>query len=215
MARKEVSEKTLEINICAELLGQIRGWPGCHHATWIGMKQDQEFRNGLDGLVRNAPGFHMMLQFKSPSPTPRDTFPYRFRIGGHQYRALRRLSNLHPHAVHYVFPLFNTLRALGGACPHLLGGTHFLPVSVLPKGLRGYHRVECDRRSIAVYSKPFKPDFTSWEGLMGQFSQHDFRKAMMPSGVLHEWIDEVKKEYSARQVGQMFRGMATVFVGQP
>jgi hypothetical protein len=38
-ARVHVSEKTLELNVAAELLAWIRTLPGCEKAFWIGIKQ--------------------------------------------------------------------------------------------------------------------------------------------------------------------------------
>jgi len=62
-----VSEKTLELNIGAEILQLIRQKHGCHCAFWIGMKQDQEAGNGIDELISNVPsGMHLALQFKAP-----------------------------------------------------------------------------------------------------------------------------------------------------
>ena len=64
--RKEVSEKSLELNVCAELLQRIRSWQDCRGAVWLGMTQLQERENGLDQMISNAPGVAMMLQFKAP-----------------------------------------------------------------------------------------------------------------------------------------------------
>src|ERR1035437_4121472 len=94
--RKEVSEKTLEINVCAEILGWCRSFPWWHDGLWIGMKQNLEAHNGLDGLLHNAPGFHLLLQFKSPDSIPRDSAPYWFNIGGHQLGHLRLLASHYP-----------------------------------------------------------------------------------------------------------------------
>ena len=64
---KEVSEKSLELNVCAEFLQYIRRWPGCRGALWFGLTQAQERRMGLDELIRNVgPGYAIMLQFKAP-----------------------------------------------------------------------------------------------------------------------------------------------------
>ena len=55
---KEVSEKSLELNVCAETLQYIRAWPGCQRALWLGLTQRQERRTGLDELIRSVgPGF--------------------------------------------------------------------------------------------------------------------------------------------------------------
>ena len=60
MSPLRVSEKTLELNICAEILQNIRQIRGCDRAFWIGMKQDQEAGLGLDELINNVPaGMHL------------------------------------------------------------------------------------------------------------------------------------------------------------
>ena len=67
--RKQVSEKSLELNVCAELIQCIRARPGCESAVWFGMTQSQERRTRLDETVINAPGHSLMLEFKSPKAT--------------------------------------------------------------------------------------------------------------------------------------------------
>lgn len=206
--RREVSEKTLEINVCAEILADIRARPGCRAAYWIGMKQDQEARNGLDELLQNAPGFHLMLQFKSPLPDPPDFLPYSYSISGKQLSCLRRLAALHPNAVHYVFPFFNTLRTLRAASPNLLSDTWFLPVRRIPPG--DHHHADCIRGMATIYSEPTKEPIMTWPQLAER--QWDaIRKESVPSKLLSEWVHSISKEYHGPQAGQIFRGLGTVY----
>ena len=105
---KEVSEKSLELNVCAELLQHVRSWPGCEKALWFGLTQAQERRKGLDELIRNVgPGVSLMLQFKAPWPTSRVDDLYKFSINERQHEALEQLAGQRPKAVQYVFPLYS------------------------------------------------------------------------------------------------------------
>jgi hypothetical protein len=93
MTPLRVSEKTLELNICAEVLEVIRRTPGCGRGFWIGMKQDQEARLGVDELIHNIPaGMHLAFQFKAPRSEPRDHILYRFTINDRQNDNLLRLA---------------------------------------------------------------------------------------------------------------------------
>ena len=35
--KKEISEKTLELNVCAEMLRCLRAQPDCRQALWVGL----------------------------------------------------------------------------------------------------------------------------------------------------------------------------------
>ena len=77
MTRLVISEKTLELNVTAELLGVIRQMPGCQSAYWIGMKQQQEARLGTDEVLANLPvGSYLALQFKAPARNPPAGMPH-------------------------------------------------------------------------------------------------------------------------------------------
>src|SRR2546423_635487 len=103
MPRLLVSEKTLELNICAWVLSTLRGQPGCERAFWIGLKQRQEQRYGLDELVSALPpGRHLGLQFKAPRRLPPNSEPYRYPINARQNEALLRLSAMGSDSVFYV-----------------------------------------------------------------------------------------------------------------
>ena len=130
---KEVSEKSLELNVCAELLQHIRSWPGCEKALWLGLTQAQERRKGIDELIRNVgPGFALMLQFKAPWPTSVVDDLYKFSINERQHEALEQLSGQHPEAVHYVFPLYSKWQKADRYAPDLAQDTWLVPVSSMP-----------------------------------------------------------------------------------
>ena len=155
--RLEISEKTLELNVCAELLPYIRSIPGCSNAMWVGMKQDQEARNGIDELITNVPrGRHIILQFKAPRARPRGGPRYVFSLNDKQHRNLVRSAVGRPAGVHYVLPHINTMSTLRSSAPTLLSDTWALPVASLASlgpGSSGRHRVECLPPRCDVYSE--------------------------------------------------------------
>jgi hypothetical protein len=137
LMRKTVSEKTLELNVSAEILDWVRTWNGGADAFWIGMKQYQEARHGLDEVLADMPnGLHLALQFMSPRTRPRDTEPYRCSINDRQNNRLVALARGRPSAVFYVFPNFNSFARIRQEVPFLSNGTVMFPainaMSVFP-----------------------------------------------------------------------------------
>ncbi len=160
MARLRISEKTLELNICAEVLQYIRHVPGCSQSFWIGMKQDQEARLGLDELIHNVPaGMHLALQFKAPNSEPQNQVPYRFTINDRQNRNLMRLASIRPDAAYYVFPHYNSFTKMRTDSPALLQDTWLLKVYDLRNlpvstNRQGTHSVRTTPPSALVRSDP-------------------------------------------------------------
>ena len=101
--KREVSEKSLELNVCSEMLQALRGHAGYRKALWIGLTQREERQQGLDVRVRNTAGLALMLQFKSPWATYYGDVLYKFSINKRQHEALEQLGS--PKAVFYAFPL--------------------------------------------------------------------------------------------------------------
>ena len=135
--RKKVSEKSLELNVGAELLECIRAWPGCQKALWVGLTQSQESVWGLDERIRNTPkGVSLMLQFKAPHPRSARVDHYRFRINIRQHQTLLRLAARFPDDVHYVFPLYDNWSKADQHAPRLALDTWLVPVLSMPSALR-------------------------------------------------------------------------------
>lgn len=129
--RKQVSEKSLELNVCAELIQCIRARPGCESAVWFGMTQSQERRTRLDETVINAPGHSLMLEFKSPKATSIADDLYKFSINRRQHNALELLVKGNPKAAYYVFPLYSKWTKLLNHSPNLIKDTWLVPVSCI------------------------------------------------------------------------------------
>jgi hypothetical protein len=220
--RKQVSEKTLELNISAELLQIIRGIPGCESAFWVGLKQDQEARWGMDELIRNVPrGYHMVLQFKSPKALPRDSLPYFFTINDRQNNNLLRLAQARPQAVYYVFPHYNSLSRLGNVAPGLLDDTWFLRVFDLndlgpSSNTQGTHVVESQFGNVTIRSDPYQVQTVKVEKIRQMLlaEHNELKGRLLNHTLLEEWIKEVshKTNKDRRVIGQLFRGFLTVCI---
>ena len=157
--RKEVSEKSLELNLCAELLQYVRSWPACDGALWFGLTQAQERQEGIDARIRNAgPGVSIMLQFKAPWATSLEDSLYKFSVNEQQHEAMEDLAGNNANAVYYVFPLFSTWSKADRHAPDLARDTWLVPVSSIPLAKltalsspsTGLHRVDVQRAHSLV-----------------------------------------------------------------
>lgn len=220
--RKRVSEKTLEPNIAAELLQVIRALPGCERAFWIGLKQDQEARWGMDELIRNVPrGYHLALQFKAPKALPADALPYSFTINDRQNGNLLKLARAGRDAVFYVFPHYNSLSRLGSSVPSLLADTWFLRVFDLnglqpSSNLQGTHAVKSRGTVVDVYSDPYSVQAVRVDALemILKDNRMDLGHSLLPHTFLQKWIEEACHQPSEdrRIIGQLFRGFSTICI---
>ena len=124
-----LSEKTLELNICAQVAGYVfwpHAFPG-HHLIWFGLTQRQEAEAGYDAWTRVG-GRLLLLQFKA---SKRRIGPSRrFTLDHDQLRNLRNRVRQHRRSVFYVFPLVGTSRELAGN-PDLIPQTWLLDVAGL------------------------------------------------------------------------------------
>jgi len=215
-----VSEKTLELNICAEILSLIRSLSGCHGAFWIGMKQDQEAKNGLDELISNLPaGMHLALQFKAPRSRSPNHVPYRFTINDRQNDNLLRLATGRPDAAYYVFPHYNTFTRMRSNSPNLLSDTYFLRVDDLRNlshstNRLGTHLVETNPPIALVHSEPSTVKLTvasdMLKSLLGK-EKSVLQAILVPHTWLKEWLEGLIREAEGnrRAVGQRLRGFST------
>lgn len=220
--KKVVSEKTLEVNLCAEILHAVRKMPGCAKAFWIGMKQQQEATNGIDDLIASLPkGVHLALQFKAPSADPRDTTPYRFAINEGQRERLARLATRRPKAVHYVLPHLNTLVAVRTASPDLMSETRALAVaSVRPLG-PGYHRLFSDPPTYYIKSEPQSVELRPLTEVINDVLGDSSERELLTNGDFREWFtglfEEARRvssdgQYTRRHIGKLLEGFSTVCV---
>ena len=220
---KEVSEKSLELNVCAELLYLIRSWPGCESALWLGLTQAQERRRGIDELIRNVgPGFALMLQFKAPWPTSVVDDLYKFSINERQHEALEQLSGQFPKAVYYVFPLYSEWQKADRYAPDLAQDTWLVPVSSMPLASltslstpsTGRHRVELERVNSRITVRAYSPEVmgeavNAKEYFVERSGQTlDARPSGVPSEDLREWVGV----WNEKSLALRFRGLNALYV---
>jgi hypothetical protein len=228
-----VSEKTLETNILGELLPSIRKIPGCKSAFWVGMKQTQEARNGIDDLILNVPrGLHLALQFKAARPHPKDGVThFQFRTSELQHTHLLRLSRSRPHSVLYVLPQVNTFKALATIAQNLLGSTYWCRVEDLRFLDPGSHRIWTNPVDTVVESefsrverldsedliRGLRQDLGAAQSLIDLDLDQDQRlsinrSAFLSNEELRQWLIELFEDanYDPRSIGQRLRGFSTV-----
>ncbi len=226
--RREVSEKSLELNVCAELLQLIRSWPRCQGALWFGLTQRQEREYGIDEMIRNVgQGYALMLQFKSPWVTSQVDDLYKFSVNEQQHKALEELACKHPNDVLYIFPLYSTWTKAQGHAPDLCQDTWVLPVSSISTAelktehsSTGRHRVELERVQNQVNVTFHSPEVTgSAQNAKEFFGDTDRAESFIaasggvPSGRLLEWVRKwglVDGDASLKW--PRFRGLNAVYV---
>ncbi len=128
----KVSEKSLELNVGAELLAHLRGPLNMPKAYLRGVTQQEEYRTGVDFFARLPDRARIFaFQFKAPRG-PSDNLPYKFTLARHQHTALCNLAVQDPSAVYYVFPFYVLTHKLLRDVPNLARDTWLLPVARLP-----------------------------------------------------------------------------------
>lgn len=210
----------MELNICAEVLQAIHQIPGCNRAFWIGMKQDQEARLGIDELILNLPtGMHLALQFKAPRSEPRDQIPYMFTINDRQNNNLMRLASSRPEAVFYIFPHYNSFAKMRLDSPNLLRDVWLLKVNDL-QGLpastnrQGTHVVRTDPPIAVVRSEPIEKKISSAVETIVSIlreGQTSLESILISHTLLKQWLGDliIEAEGNKFVVGQRLRGFST------
>jgi hypothetical protein len=125
----KVSEKSLELNVGAELLWELRNTLGLTKAYLRGLTQEEERREGVDFFVHLDPSTKIFaFQFKAPQGKAEST-PYKHKLVRYQHEELFNLAQMSPGAVHYVFPFYVTPAKLQAHVPNLLSDTWLLDVA--------------------------------------------------------------------------------------
>lgn len=125
---RKVSEKSLELNVGAELLDLIRNSWGMQKAYLRGLTQREEDQEGVDFYTELNPSSRLFaFQFKAPRGR-RESIPYRYMLKREQHTRLRLLARLAPDSVFYVFPFYATPEKLQQDVPQLLGDTWLLSI---------------------------------------------------------------------------------------
>ena len=128
----KVSEKSLELNVGAELLDILRGQCGMPKAYLRGLTQREEHQEGVDFFAELSASTRIFaFQFKAPKGQWGDQTPYRFTIQRHQHEKLTGLAASWPSCVFYVLPFYVRPAKLRHYVPQLLQDTWFLPVDAM------------------------------------------------------------------------------------
>ena len=140
----KVSEKSLELNVGAELLNALRCRWGMRKAYLRGLTQREEHREGVDFFAKMPSSSRILaFQFKAPKGRWGERTPYRFTIQRRQHVKLSTLAANWPNGVHYVLPFYVAPAKLQCDVPHLLRDTWFLPVAkMLGSHLFGPHQTK-------------------------------------------------------------------------
>ena len=127
----KVSEKSLELNVGAELLALLRGPLEMPKAYLRGLTQREESQEGVDFFAQMTPDTRIFaFQFKAPKGR-RDGEPYRFTIQRRQHEKLCALEEGSSGNVFYVLPCYVQPVKLQDHVPNLLDDTWFLPVGCM------------------------------------------------------------------------------------
>src|SRR6267154_586624 len=124
----KVSEKSLELNIGAELLALMRGSWGMPKAYLRGLTQKEEKQEGVDFFARLPSSARIFaFQFKAPKGTT-ESIPYKYTLVREQHQPLYQLSQAAPSGVFYVFPFYVTIPKLQSHVPQLFQDTWLIRV---------------------------------------------------------------------------------------
>lgn len=211
--KKEVSEKTLELNVCAEMLQHIRSHPPFRKASWHGLTQREERQEGLDAKIKNTPGVALMLQFKSPWVTSRVDEVYKFTINKKQHKAMESLRR--PGAVHYVFPLYSKWWKVYKDTPDILQDTWLVPVKCIPSKCLAKDSTTIEVRKLSPSG--VRVSGPNWEStcsatnarnyfLQRTGSLSDIQGIGVEAPQLREWIDV--RDWTALR----FRGLGVFYI---
>jgi len=119
----KVSEKSLELNVGAELLNLFRGPWGMPKAYLRGLTQREEKQEGVDFFVQLDPATRVFaFQFKAPRGRA-ERVPYKYTLVREQHQMLVELAELSPSSVFYVFPFYVTPAKLQKNVPQLISET--------------------------------------------------------------------------------------------
>lgn len=209
----KVSEKSLELNVGAELLALLRGRMKMPKAYLRGLTQREESRSGADFFVQLPSTVRIFaFQFKAPRG-PSDRFPYRFTLSRKQHEMLHTLAQNDAGAVHYVFPFYVSTPKLVRDVPSLSRDTWLLPVAPLDVSTvfagQKTKRIRCLRGTASI-----NPEYNMKNLAKIALSWED---GVHP-GRFAEWYRELwlkgRKHYgdSTRRSPQIVRGLRVTII---
>lgn len=155
---KRLNEKTLEINVCAELTNYFRLFG--FQSVWRGLSQHEEKRWGFDGATQLPNGRLIFFQWKASKGISQRGGGYKFMLDDEQMKRLVRLAKRYPQAVYYGLPQVADWGDFRKQGFHALPETRFLEVGQLQGhpslGQQGSHTATIinNGSQVRVTSKP-------------------------------------------------------------
>jgi hypothetical protein len=210
-SRRFVHEKTLELNISAEVLDRVRRqYP---NAYLIGMTQERENRSGVDSAIQSVRRFLGAIQYKA-AYRPREPGDYRFSFSAKQLEHLHSLALRFPGRVSYYLPMVNTRDDLRLGSPSFLTRTARIRAQDVPAGSHGA-RIEPPR--VIIHSQTIEEPLVTAGEELELWLQHAAAEDAERTGIgrdageLIEWLSGLDSE-PARVAGQALRGLAVLAV---
>lgn len=204
----KVSEKSLELNVGAELLAVLRGSWRMPKAYLRGLTQREENQEGVDFFVQLPPGTRIFaFQFKAPKGH-REGEPYKFTIRRRQHEKLSALAGSSAGSVFYVLPFYVRTTKLQDDVPNLLADTWLLPVETMRgPSVFGTYRTRTMRCTRGIAS--INPDYKLLRAINaepgGGIPAEQFAKWY---GQLHEQNDD----YGGHKDPWLVRGLRVAIV---
>jgi len=203
-----VSEKTLELNLAAEMLQIIRGYDGHAKAYLRGLTQTQESEDGPDSYLQLPPETRLFaFQFKAATL---DDPAYTFRLAKKQHNALKDLADSAqlPHgSVVYVFPYCREYTKFESDLPELISDTWTLDVADMPSAQEMFG----DRKKKMVFCDD--QHWAHWNPRVGLTRMAEHLELSLPSGGIARdgFVEWYRSLQSASRAGRrnpwLFRGL--------
>ncbi|MDB4905260.1 MAG: hypothetical protein JWO05_44 [Gemmatimonadetes bacterium] len=138
-----LSEKSIELNFCAQLQSRLG-----KRILWFGLTQAQEKKAGFDAYTRVG-GRLLILQFKASAYVLKNG-ARRFHAPHHQLDALRKSGRRRQNSVFYVFPGIGTSVELARD-PDLVKQCQFLDAGSIPDSVKQPTRPDGKPRKNKVH----------------------------------------------------------------
>jgi hypothetical protein len=206
----KVSEKSLELNIGAEILNLMRTSWQMPKAYLRGLTQAEERQEGVDFFAQLSPNARIFaFQFKAAHGKNEST-PYKYTIVRYQHDPLFQLSQSSPRGVFYVFPYYVTFKKLQKDVPNLMLDTWFLNVRQMnPPQLFGNFKsrtIRCSNGKAVV-----NPEY----GLERLRDMHVNREEAVPARTFADWHGDFRnRRMEAERRGNpwLVRGLRVAIV---
>ncbi len=167
-----LSEKTLELNICAQFSAHFTGKS---KIFWFGLTQRQEAIAGFDACTK-LNGRLLIFQFKASNHILKKTGDRKFIVSHHQLSALRSKVKHTTRSVFYALPLIGNTDEMRKNS-NLLSQTWLLDVASLNKlgqptkkdgSIRknGCHNMYVRPNSVTIHSEPIEVPLISAIGFV-------------------------------------------------